>query len=64
MLGHGLFTHSLIQGLLRGRAAAPTVDLTELYQKIATRVSSATNNKQQPVITIIRGWKPRLPYLG
>lgn len=63
-LGHGIFTHSLLQGLLRSRAAAPTVDLMELYQEVATGVSSATDNKQQPVITVIRGWKPRLPHLG
>lgn len=63
-LGHGVFTHALLQGLQRTRASAATVDVAELYQEVATDVSSATNNKQQPVITVIRGWKPRLPYLG
>lgn len=63
-LGHGLFTHHLLLGLRRERAAAPVVDLTELYQEIARGVSSATNDKQQPVITILKGWKPRLPHLG
>lgn len=63
-LGHGVFTHYLLQGLMRDRNASPTVDLVELYQEVAKGVSSATNDKQQPVITILRGWKPRLPYLG
>ena len=63
-LGHGVFTHHLLQGLTRDRDASPTVDLVDLYQQVAKGVSSATQDKQQPVITIIRGWKPRLPYLG
>jgi uncharacterized caspase-like protein len=63
-LGHGIFTHHLLQGLLRDRGAARTVDLVELYQEVADGVSSSTNNKQQPVITVLKGWRPRLPYLG
>lgn len=63
-LGHGVFTYHLLEGLRRDRGAAPTVDLVELYEEVARGVSSATNDKQQPVITIIRGWRPRLPYLG
>jgi len=63
-LGHGIFTHHLLQELQRDRGASPTVDLVELYQKVSNGVSSATNDKQQPVITIVRGWRPRLPYLG
>lgn len=63
-LGHGVFTHHLLQGLQRERGGAKTVDLVELYQQIADGVAATTIDKQQPIITIIRGWKPRLPYLG
>jgi uncharacterized caspase-like protein len=62
-LGHGLFTHHLLQSLARPRTGA-TVDVGELYQEVSTAVSEATRGRQEPVISLIRAFRPRLPRLA
>ena len=63
-LGHGVFTYHLLESLQRDRGAATTVDLVDLYKEVEQRVRLATNNAQEPVLSVIQGAHPRLPSLG
>jgi uncharacterized caspase-like protein len=62
-LGHGVFTHHLLHSLTRPRAGA-TVDVGDLYQEVSAAVVAATGSAQEPVISLIRAFRPRLPRLG
>jgi uncharacterized caspase-like protein len=62
-LGHGVFTHHLLQSLARPRAGA-TVDVGDLYQEVSAAVVGATGGAQEPIISLVRAFRPRLPCLG
>ena len=61
-LGQGLFTHHLLAALQRPRGGA-TVDVADLYGEVSAAVSGATAGAQEPVISLIRAVRPRLPRL-
>jgi uncharacterized caspase-like protein len=61
-LGHGLFTHHLLAALQRPRNGA-TVDVGDLYGEVSAAVFAATAGAQEPVISLIRAVRPRLPRL-
>jgi uncharacterized caspase-like protein len=62
-LGRGLFTHHLLAALQRPREGA-TVDIGDLYKEVSAAVSAATSGAQEPVISLIRAVRPRLPRLA
>ncbi|WP_437928348.1 caspase family protein [Sorangium sp. So ce291] len=63
-LGHGVFTHELVQALKRPRGERTTVGLTELYDEVERGVRQATDGAQEPVISILSGRRASLPCLG
>jgi uncharacterized caspase-like protein len=61
-LGHGVFTHELLQAL-SVESADRTISVTELYDRVRERVSSRTAGRQQPVLSgrIVGARMPALP---
>ncbi|WP_437590682.1 caspase family protein [Sorangium sp. So ce1000] len=63
-VGHGVFTHELLQALKRPRGDRSTVGLTELYDEVEQGVRRVTAGAQEPVISILSGRRASLPCLG
>jgi uncharacterized caspase-like protein len=62
-LGHGIFTHRLLQALTKPRDGARTVHLGVLYAEVCEAVCSATGDRQEPVLST-RLKNARLPSLA
>jgi uncharacterized caspase-like protein len=62
-LGHGVFTHHLLQALQQTPSTSRTIGVASLYEAVAGAVYEATNRRQRPVLTgrCVRG---ALPLLG
>jgi uncharacterized caspase-like protein len=62
-LGHGVFTHHLLEILRRTPSAGRTIGIATLYEAVAGAVYDATHHRQRPVLTgrCVRG---ALPLLG
>lgn len=63
-LSHGYFTHELLSALARPRDGSAVVSLTKLYDEVADGVRHQTDERQHPLITILRGNKVALPCLA
>ena len=61
-LRHGVFTHFLLQSLLRPNAGSPTISLSQLYDEVALQVKRSTNGRQVPTFSgrSLLGSLPRL----
>ncbi|HWN68657.1 MAG TPA: caspase family protein [Haliangium sp.] len=62
-LGHGVFTHHLLQTLQRPPSADRTIGVSTLYDTVSAAVYDATQHRQCPVITG-RSMRGALPLLG
>jgi uncharacterized caspase-like protein len=63
LLGHGIFTHRLLEALTKPRDGARTVHLGVLYAEICEAVCAATGDRQEPVLST-RLKNARLPCLA
>jgi uncharacterized caspase-like protein len=63
-VGHGIFTHHLLQALQRPRGEANTVSVTDLYDEVEQGVRHATTGAQEPVVSIFDGKRASLPCLA
>lgn len=63
-VGHGVFTHHLLQSLTRHRGEASTVSVADLYNEVERGVRLATTDAQEPVISIFAGKHASLPCLS
>ncbi len=61
-LGHGVFTYYFLDALRRP-GERHTIDLGDIYKEVASAVALATDGEQEPVISQIRAFRPRLPRL-
>jgi uncharacterized caspase-like protein len=50
-LGHGVFTHHLLQTLRRTRTMSRTIGILSLYEIVARAVLDTTHHQQRPVLT-------------
>jgi len=50
-VGHGVFTHRLIEALKKPREGARTVHLGVLYAEVCEAVCAATGDRQEPVLS-------------
>ena len=62
-LGHGVFTHHLLQTLQRPPSADRTIGISTLYDIVSAAVYDATQQRQCPVLTG-RSVRGALPLLG
>jgi uncharacterized caspase-like protein len=62
-LGHGVFTHHLLQALRQAPGASQTIGIATLYDSVAGAVYEATQRRQRPVLTG-RSLRGALPLLG
>ena len=63
-LGHGVFTHHLLESLKRPRGGAETVSVADIYSEIERGVRDATAGRQEPVVSIFGGKHASLPCFG
>jgi len=62
-VGHGIFTHHLLESLTRPRGAEGTVSLVDLYNEVERSVRKATTDAQEPILSIFDGKHASLPCL-
>lgn len=62
-VGHGIFTHHLLQALTRPRDEANTVSVADLYNEVERGVRQATSDAQEPILSIFDGKHASLPCL-